>query len=227
MNKIDYLKKYNSEVKLLRFEELSEVELSNIPQYWKEALSQKNVAETSDSILKEWQRFTYQFQSTIGYLKANLVEVEIISEGNSLALLYTIRNIKGENVYYIGFNPNTKSTPDYFEKLPDSFKDIYNELHNGWVYYASRSNGLLPIEDTIILGNEDWGILEEIDANSLPFSLNSCVGVFDNGMGDFVSINLESTNKSNGFIWWHTKPPKLDLEIWPVIDEWTKIGIER
>lgn len=59
--------------------------------------------------------------------------------------------------------------PKYFEILPDSFKDIYNDLHNGWVYYASQSNGLLPIEDTLILADEDWGILEEISVETLPF----------------------------------------------------------
>ncbi|MET0571270.1 MAG: hypothetical protein ABWZ79_07565, partial [Pedobacter agri] len=153
--------------------------------------------------------------------------VELIREGNELALIYSLKNLKGEEVYYIGYNSNTKSVPAYFERLPQSFREIYDQLHNGWVYYASKTNGLLRIEDTIILGDEDWGILEEIDLTDLPFKLEDCIGLFDNGMGDYASVDLSTENKKTGFIWWHTKAPKLNIEIWPVIDEWTKIGMER
>ena len=227
MSKIEYLKKYNSGIQLLTVDTLSEEQLKEMPEFWKEAISQVEVTERETSILEHWSKFLYQFQSTITYLKVNLLDVELVIDNDQLALLYTIKNLKGAEVYYIGFNPNTKTTIDYFEKLPDSFKDIYNNLHNGWVYYASKSNGLLPIEDTIILGNEEWGILEEIDASTLPFKLDNCIGLFDNGKGDYASIDLQSENEKIGFIWWHTKMPKLNIEIWPVIDEWTRIGIER
>ncbi|MFC4212409.1 hypothetical protein ACFOWA_14515 [Pedobacter lithocola] len=227
MSKIEYLKKYNSKVEIIAFETLNENQLKNLPEYWKNALSQDSTSKTIDSILTQWKKFPYQFQSTIGYLQANLLEIELLADGDQLALLYTIKNVKGNEAYYIGYNPNTKPLIDYFEKLPESFKDIYNQLHNGWVYYASKSNGLLPIEDTIVLADEDWGILEEIDVDELPFNLQNCIGLFDNGKGDYASIDLESENKKFGFIWWHTKAPKLGIEIWPVIDEWTKIGMER
>jgi hypothetical protein len=46
-------------------------------------------------------------------------------------------------------------------------------------------------------------------------------------MGDYASIDLKSQNKKSGFIWWNAKPPKLDIEFWSVVDEWTKMGIEK
>jgi len=36
-----------------------------------------------------------------------------------------------------------------------------------------------------------------------------------------------SKHKQSGLIWYHDKAPRLDIELWAVIDEWTKTGIER
>lgn len=224
MGKIEFLQKYSQDIQMVSLEDET---IENFPNYWIEALSKVTPTERKNRIVEEWKKYPYQFQSTTNYLFANLVDVELVKEKNNHALLYTVKNIRGEEVYYIGYNPLAKITPKYFDQLPSSFKDIYNKLHNGWVYFASKANGLLPIEDTIVLSDEDWGILEEIEITSLPFKLDNSVGLFDNGMGDYASVDLKSTNEKEGFIWWHTKAPKLNIEIWAVIDEWTKIGIER
>ncbi|MCS4225900.1 hypothetical protein [Sphingobacterium sp. BIGb0165] len=227
MEKIEYLKKYNSTIEILDLRSLNEEQVATLPKFWSEALSENLISDKVKIILDQWKKFPYQFQSTTYFLNINLLDVDLVAINEQFALLYTVRNLKGDNAYYIGYNPIEKKVPKYFEILPDSFKDVYNDLHNGWLYYASQSNGLLPIEDTVILGDEDWGILEEISVETLPFELSNCVGLFDNGKGDYASIDLKANDKKKGFIWWHTKAPKLDVEIWPIIDEWTKIGIER
>lgn len=224
MKKIDYLQKHNSDIHLVS---LNDIIHDNIPNYWIQALSRTSATERKKRIIEEWEKYPYQFQSTTNYMFLNLVDIDLVEEKNSYALVYTIKNNKGNDVYYIGYNPLNKSAPEYFSHLPTSFKDIYNNLHNGWVYFTSKSNGLLPIEDTLVLSEEDWGILEEINENDLPFKLSNCVGLFDNGMGDYAAIDMKSENENDGFIWWHTKAPKLNIEIWPIIDEWTKIGIEK
>lgn len=227
MEKIEYLKKYNAAIQIVHLENLSEKEISVLPKYWVDSLSESFTPIKLKVVLDQWKKFPYQFQSTTNYLESSLLDIDLILENGQFGLLYTVRNLKGNNAYYVGYNPNTKKAPEYFATLPQSFREIYDNLHNGWVYYASKSNGLLPIEDTLILNDEEWGILEEIDIKDLPFDLNQCVGLFDNGKGDYASIDLRSDDKKKGFIWWHTKPPKLNVEIWPVIDEWTKIGMER
>lgn len=224
MEKTEFLQKYSRDIQIVS---LKNENIRELPNYWVEALNKVSSNERKNRIIEEWKKYPYQFQSTTNYLFVNLIDVELVKEKDKYALLYSVKNIKGDEVYYIGYNPLTKTAPQYFSQLPSSFKDIYNNLHNGWVYFASKANGLLPIEDTIILGNEDWGILEEIDVNELPFKLDNTVGLFDNGMGDYASIDLNSKNEKEGLIWWHTKAPKLNIEIWAVIDEWTKMGIER
>jgi hypothetical protein len=46
-------------------------------------------------------------------------------------------------------------------------------------------------------------------------------------MGAYVCMDLDSKDKERGFIWYHDRAPKTDIELWPAIDEWTKISIER
>lgn len=87
--------------------------------------------------------------------------------------------------------------------------------------------GLASVEDLFFLDDMDWGILEEIDVSSLPFSLKDSIPFFSNGMGAYACFDLKSKDKQRGFIWYHDKAPRLDIELWAVIDEWTKIGIER
>jgi len=231
MEKLEYLKKNSSDISVVESSDLSEDVKKTFPQYWVDLLSASDPGSRNAIVFKEWSKFSYQFQSTLDYLRTNLVDVELIFNKKKYALLYSVKNKAGGLVFYEGKNPNEKDIPpqiqEVWKKIPETFTDFYDQLHNGWVYFASQANGVLPIEDVIILGDLDWGILDDIDVESLPFKLENCIGFFNNGMGDYASIDLNSTDKKQGFIWWHTKPPKLGIEIWPVIDEWTKIGIEK
>ena len=228
MNKLEFLKKYFKDVEIIDTKNISN---QHLPGFWIMALSEESAETRKNIILTEWRKYNYQFQSTISYLQNNLIDVELIRKKDVYSLLYSVKNLKGNQVYYEGKNPLQINIPDSLKsvwgKLPPAFTDIYNNFHNGWVYYPNQANGLLCIEDVIKLDDLDWAILDEIDENSLPFKLGNSFGFFNNGMGDYVCIDVESEDKNIGFIWWHTKAPRLNIEIWPTIDEWTKIGIER
>lgn len=231
MEKLEYLKKYSSDIILVAYNDLPVQIQNEFPKYWVDLLAVGSAELRKTIVLNEWSKFSYQFQSTLQYLQSNLVDVELIFHKNKYALLYSIKNKAGSLVFYEGGNTYAKDVPlnirQVWDKIPATFTDFYDQLHNGWVYYASQSNGVLPIEDVIILGDLDWGFLETIDLASLPFRLENCIGFFNNGMGDYACIDLNSEDEKQGFIWWNTKPPKLNVEIWPIIDEWTKIGIEK
>ena len=231
MEKLAYLQKYSTDVSFVDFSQLTEEITDTFPEYWKAVLSAASTDLSVKILLEEWAKFSYQYGSTVAYLKDHLLEVELIFNRGKYSLLYSVRNKAGGIAYYEGKNPFTKAIPEniklVWDKIPDSFTGFYDQLHNGWVYFASQSNGLSPIEGVIVLGDLDWGILDDIDAASLPFALENCIGFFNNGMGDYAAIDLNSSDQQQGFIWWHTKPPKLNVDIWAVIDAWTKIGLAQ
>jgi len=231
MEKLEYLKKYSADISFVDFSLLPEEISSTLPEYWRDILSVADTELRHQLLFNEWSKYSYQYQSTLNYLRVNLLKVELIFNNSKYSLLYSVKNRSGNIVFYEGRNPYTKEVPAVigliWDSIPKSFTNVYDQLHNGWVYFSSQSNGILPIEDVFILGDLDWGILDDIDAASLPFNLGTCVGFFSNGLGDYASIDLSSRDKNTGFIWWHAKPPKLNVEIWPVIDEWTMIGIEK
>jgi hypothetical protein len=229
--KIAYLRKFSPNIELVRIGDLNKNEIDTIPSYWKNALSESIIQNRVSIILSEWGKYDYQFLSTYNYLIDKLLDIDLIKHNGSLSLLYSIQNSAGNIAYYEGKNPYTKNIPkkilDQWDKIPDNFRDIYNNLHNGWCYFASQSNGLSFVENLFLLDEMDWGILEELDIKKMPFNLKNCIPFFSNGMGAYVCYDLNSSNDEQGFIWYHDKSPKLDIEIWPVIDEWTKMSIEN
>jgi hypothetical protein len=231
MEKLVYLRKYAKDIEIINYFQLNENEKSNLPIYWCEAFKEKNMEKTINIILSEWEKYDYQFQSTLSYLHKNLVRIELIKTNNELSLLYSIKNASEKEVYYIGKNPKTlrvrNSLIKLWGKLPNTIRDIYEKLHNGWFYFASGSNGLSSIDDIIILNNIEWGILEQMDIKTLPYKLENCIGLFHNGAGSYVCYDIKSKDKNKGFIWFSNKKPKNNIEMWAVIDEWTKMSIEE
>ena len=144
--KLLYLRKYSKTIEIIKYSQLSEKEKKLLPDYWNKAFANNNEKGTIDIILTEWEKYNYQFQSTIDYLKNNLVKVEFAKNNNELLLLYSIKNRIGKEIYYVGKNSKTLNIPNHLNKLwiklPNTIKDIYKNLHNGWYYFASGSNGL-------------------------------------------------------------------------------------
>ncbi len=229
--KLIFLKRYSPNLEILDIANLDTAKVDTLPLYWQEAFHTDSSQEKIDIILSEWEKYDYQFQSVYAYLEENLSDIDLIRQNDEISLLYSIRNAVGKICYYEGKNPNTKKIPeqinDRWREVPETFRDVYEGLHNGWSYFASQSNGLSSVEDLFFLDDLDWGILDEIDAKTLPFELKNCIPFFSNGMGAYACFDLKSKDEQNGFLWYHDKAPRLNIELWAVIDEWTKIGIER
>ena len=84
------------------------------------------------------------------------------------SILYTIRNSKGNIMYYEGRNPQKAQKnielEGSWDKIPTSIRSFYENIHDGFYYYASESMGLVPLESVTYLGDEDleWSIIDEI-----------------------------------------------------------------
>jgi len=231
MEKILYLRKFSKTIEFVDYQTLSDSELMTFPLYWKNAFDKEFMNDKIDCILSEWNKYNYQFKTTTAYLNEHLKEIELVRNKNDISILYTIENIKGKDIYYIGKNPYTKVIPktlvNKWDRIPENIKILYDEFHNGWYYFASESNGFSSVENIIILGDIEWGILDTIDIKTLPFNLDNCLGFFHNGDGSYVCYDLMSKDDKKGFIWFKNKIPKINIEFFPYLDEWTTMSLEE
>jgi len=226
MRTIKYLKQFDKSIEIIDFN--SEVLMNTkMPTYWKDVIQFPR--RRKQIVLEQWKKFPYQFELTTKHLENKLIDISFVLEKGEVAMLYTIKYKLFKNIYYIGYNPLNQVSSSFFNRLPLSFQDVYNQLHNGWVYFASKSNGLEPLQNIRFLSHTEWGVIENgtVKTDALPFKLENSIGLFNNGLGDYASINLEDRDQKKGFVWWHNKPPMIDVEIWAIIDEWTTIGMEK
>ncbi len=66
---------------------------------------------------------------------------------------------------------------NYWKKFPETVQNFYQDLHNGFTYYASGSMGLYSQYDILYLGDEYWEIVEGRE-DSLEIQLESAFGFF-------------------------------------------------
>jgi hypothetical protein len=150
---------------------------------------------------------------------------------NLYSILYTIKNSKGKYLYYEGRNPQDKFENEELEKswnnIPDSIRSFYENIHNGFYYYASESMGLVPFESVTYLGDEDldWDIIDDLK-ESIQIDLETSFGFFSNGMGDYIAIDYKNCKNDNATFWSAKIQPKYNINFWNYVDEWIVIGFE-
>jgi len=198
-----------------------------LPESWLGILSNDKDKRLSVA-LTYWKDFEVEFEQVVEYLENNLVSVDLIHHGFGYCLLYGVRASNSARIlYYEGRNPKSKTINpmvlSVWDRLPEKLKSFY-ELHNGWFYLASGSMGLSPVEDFFFLDEEDWGVLEEI--SECPVNLEETLALYTNGMGGYVCIEFEESGL-NSLLWWSSKPPKLGLDFWAIVDSWTVMGFEE
>jgi hypothetical protein len=226
-NLLDYLRKYVANPKLLTLDQLSDADKNNLPENWLDILSVDRDKRLT-TVLSHWSNFKDEFEQVVEYIEANLVSVDLIHHGFGFCLLYGIKSANGSRVlYYEGRNPKTKAVSlaiiNIWSYLPDKLRSFYDELHNGWYYLASGSMGLSPVEDFFFLDEEDWEILDEL--GEPPVNLEETLAVYTNGMGGYVCLEFKGS-EPHCLLWWSSKPPKLNIDFWPVVDSWTAMGFE-
>lgn len=227
MDKSLFLKMYHKDVEIIgnNIEEIEE-----IPQAWKDILDAPGTEEKRKKVSELWKRFACPILSnTISYLENNLENIELIRYRGKYSLLYSLKSSNDNVVYYEGGNPKKEKLPDEVQKrwndFPATIKTFYENLHNGFFYYASGSMGILPLEDIFLLGDEDWGILDELK-EPLKISLDNTFGIFASGMGGYVAVDLSDCGNDKATLWFTSHQPRYDLNFWDLVDEWMVIGFQ-
>lgn len=167
--KLTYLKKYNENVRILTIDEISRLDDNEIPIEWRKLFYNDDIKGRIDLLLNVWEKNVgIELRNTISYLNEHLINIEIMDIEGAYSILYTIRNSKGNIMYYEGCNPQKAQKnielEESWDKIPTSIRSFYENIHDGFYYYASESMGLVPLESVTYLGDEDleWSIIDEI-----------------------------------------------------------------
>lgn len=230
---LSFLWRFNKEVTIVLEPQQVFIDNEELPTYWKEAFNSTTKEDKLKVILNEWSKYNGQLREVNRFLYKNLLDVLLIEDREEYSLLYIMSNSKGETSYYQGRLPiknmmNNSGIVELWAALPDDVKVIYEELHDGWVYYPSQSNGLSPIVNLTILGEDEWGVLEELEnADVLQTKLNQSIGVFHNGAGSYLAIDAYEVDKTFGFFWFKDRAPKLDVHFWGMFNAWFFVSIDE
>ncbi|MBU3202520.1 SMI1/KNR4 family protein [Clostridium estertheticum] len=222
--KLSYLREYDKNINLLTSDEIDKIHKDTIFSTWQEIFKEKDVKKRINLLLSIWEKYLgTELCNTISYLKDHLKDIEIMEVDNLYSILYTIKNSKGEYLYYEGRNPKeefeNEELQKLWEKIPKSIQSFYENMHNGFYYYASESMGLVPFESVTYLGDED------LERNH-KINLESSFGFFTNGMGSYVAIDCLNCDNGNATFWSTKIQPKYNIDFWSYVDEWIVIGFE-
>lgn len=226
-DKLSYLRKYHRDVELISCKVENIVE---IPESWKKIFHISKKEESIAATIKCWKAlFANELRNTILYLEENLLDVNLIKYQGKYSVLYSILSSDKKVLYYEGGNCNTTHFPDKLQSkldnLPSSIVKFYQELHNGFFYYASGGMGLLESNDIVVFDDEEWGILDDL-AQPLRIYLPTTFGMFGSGMGGYVAVDLSDCNNCKATLWFSNRQPKYDINFWDIVDEWIVLGMQ-
>ncbi|MBC1802892.1 SMI1/KNR4 family protein [Listeria booriae] len=225
-NKIQFLSKYRKNISLVDAKTLQE---NDIPVEWLEILN-KGESERREKTIEYWRSISSnELRNTISYLSDNLLDVELACYNDVYSVLYTVKVGEGEVDYFEGRIPTqnilNKELQKFWSETPQSIKDFYEKLHNGFYYFPSRAMGLVPLENVTFFGDDEWGIIEDLEA-PLGIELDSTFGFFSTGMGGYVALDYSNDDKEKATIWFTDDQPKYNMNFWDVVDEWIVMGFE-
>ncbi|MBC2366982.1 SMI1/KNR4 family protein [Listeria booriae] len=232
IDKMNFLNKYTFN-KSLKVEliDVHDVDKGTLPESWNEVFENDELSLKIKYLLQLWENTVgNDLRNTIAYLNRHLRDIELMRLGEKYFILYSIESSKtSELLFYVGGNPlekNFKNQEELFNdwaKIPETLKNFYESLHDGFYYFPSRSMGLDAVENVTYLGEDDWEIVEEME-QPLEIQLESSYGFFSNGMGRYVVVDANDCDNDKATLWSATSLPKYDLKFWNVVDEWIVIG---
>ncbi|WCH46220.1 SMI1/KNR4 family protein [Lysinibacillus sp. OF-1] len=234
VQKLTYLKKYNENVRILTMDEIGKLDDNVIPIEWKKLFNHDDIKGRIDLLLKIWAKNVgIELRNTIAYLNEHLTNIEIMDVEGEYSILYTIKNTKGDLLYYEGRNPQKRQKnieielEESWDKTPFSIQRFYENVHDGFYYYASTSMGLVPLDSVTYLGDEDieWSIIDDLE-EPIKINLDSSFGFFSNGMGSYIAIDYTNCDDNNATFWSAKLKPKYNINFWSYVDEWIVIGFD-
>ena len=233
--KIDFLNKYTLSkklsVKILNMDEINNIEEGIIPNEWKEIFKEVEKSNKIKKVLELWKKHVnIEMSNTISFLNDFLIDVEIMNIGDKYSILYSVKNSRGKVLYYEGRSPKENFKNEQLEKdwnkIPYKIREFYENVHNGFYYYPSRSMGLDALENATYLDEYEWGIIDDIGEDNLKIDLASSYGFFSNGMGTYVVIDYKNCDNDNAILWSAKEEPDYNLKFWDLVDEWIVIGFQ-
>lgn len=231
--KLSYLRKYNENVRLLTENEINGLDNNVIPVEWKDLFCNDDINVKIDLLLNLWKKNVGErLRNTISYLNEYLINIEIMKAENVYSILYTIRNSNGKILYYEGRNPlesqKNFELEEAWDEIPIEIRNFYENVHDGFYYYASESMGLVPLESVTFLGDDDieWSIIDDLK-EPIKINLDCSFGFFTNGMGSYVAIDCSNCTGNNATFWSAKIQPKYNINFWSYVDEWIVIGFEK
>lgn len=142
--------------------------------------------------------------------------VLVVDAEVSLGYVFTI---DGELCLYLGGRPTKGVESDSLAKLPDHLQRFYRELHDGFGFYIGYTVGPARICDFCLI--ED---ICDVESPGMPLLM----GVFHNGGGDCLAIDLAS-NQSSAYLWWHDEATMVQPvdDLWSAMDTWISNILEH
>jgi hypothetical protein len=226
-NKLEFLRKYHRNIRLINIKEINS---KLIPSEWHMAFMEKDIKCRIKKILSIWEKYSgIELRNTISYLYENIVEIDLIEYDGKYSILYSIKTSDGEIEYYEGGNPEDKfNNPELemsWSKIPDSIRRFYENVHDGFYFYASQSMGLVTRQSVTYFNDDEWGIIEDLE-ESIKIDLRTTFGFFKSGMGGYVAIDYTNCDNNNATLWFSNNQPRYNINFWDVVDEWIVIGFE-
>lgn len=230
--KLKYLNKYtlgkNSTVRLILPEEIEHIDTKQIPTQWVKLFQGKDTGNRIKMLLEIWKRYLQnELSNTISYLDKNLENVELLLINGRYSILYSIKNSSGNIRYYEGLIPSGKIDNSkligVWNKFPQSIRNFYEKVHNGFYDYAYKAMGLVPLNLVTYLNDYEWSIIEDLN-QPLRIDIKTSFGFFSNGMGGYVVYDYNNCDNDHATLWWKDDQPDYDVKFWDVVDEWNVIG---
>ncbi len=221
-NLLTFLHDFVDDAKVINISSLPQSEKDKIPLTWINIFEDKDKAISNT--LKLWEKFQFNLELVYEYLVTNLVSIDLAHYNNNYHLVFGLKSSSGDDIlYYHSLNPQGISSHDNFKVIPNQLAAFYN-VFNGWVDLASDSMGISPVQNIHNLEDYDWEILEriEIDPENL---LKNSFAVFSNGMGGYICID-KVMGLYKPLIWWAEEPPTYEIDFWPTIDTWIRLGFD-
>ncbi|MDR0266769.1 SMI1/KNR4 family protein [Paenibacillus sp.] len=233
-SKLEFLKEYtlseNQSIKIVPYNQVRNIGSEVIPKSWFNIFVNNETDKRIELLLEVWRTCSpFSLSNTISYLAENLYEVDLIYFDDRYSILYSVKSQNGEIQYYEGRNPlesfNNFELQNNWDKIPQSIQNFYENLHNGFYFYASKAMGLVPLENVTFFGDDEWGIIESLN-EPVQINLQTTFGFFKNGMGGYVAIDYENAENDNATLWFSNDQPEYNVNFWNIIDEWIVIGFQ-